>query len=130
MRIAGLGAICLSLVPSLAFADDVTMALPGATVPVGPAGTSVLAVTRTQVGRERYAVIRSRASDQPSRCAVAPERVLDRRGEVPARGRGAGPERRGAGRRHPVEDRIRGDRDVARGAGREHADALGQRRAC
>ncbi len=75
MRIAGLGAICLSLVPSLAFADDVTVALPGATVPVGPAGTSVIAVTRTQVGRDRYAVIRSRAPEQPSRCAVAPERV-------------------------------------------------------
>ena len=75
MRIAGLGAICLSLVPSLALADDVTVPLPGATVPVGPAGSSVLSVTRTQVGRDRFAVIRSRAPEQPSRCAVAPERV-------------------------------------------------------
>lgn len=75
MRFACLGAVCLLIAPSLAFADDVTAALPGATVPVGPAGTVVLNVTRTAVGAERYAVIRSRAADQPSRCGAAPERV-------------------------------------------------------
>jgi hypothetical protein len=76
VRVSTVGALCLSLcVPSLASAEDVTAALPGAVVPVGPEGTTVLEVTRSQVGRERFAVVRARAPEQPSRCGAAPERV-------------------------------------------------------
>lgn len=76
MRFAGLGAVCLSLfAPAVAFAEDVTVSLPGAVVPVGPAGTTVLEVSRSVVAGERFAVIRARAPEQASRCGAAPERV-------------------------------------------------------
>jgi hypothetical protein len=76
MRLSGLGAVCLSLlIPSVALADDVTVALPGATVPVGPAGSTVLDVAHTVVGTERFAVIRARAPEAATRCGLAPDRV-------------------------------------------------------
>lgn len=76
MRIIGLGAFCVSLLtPAAALANDVTVALPGATIPVGPAGTTVVNVSRSIVAGERFAVIRARAPEQLSRCGVAPERV-------------------------------------------------------
>jgi hypothetical protein len=74
--VSTVAALSLSLcAPSLAAAQDVTVALPGAVVPVGPDGTTVLAVTRSQIGRERFAVVRARAPEQPSRCGATPERV-------------------------------------------------------
>lgn len=76
MRTIGLGAVCISLLlPSVALADDVTVALAGATIPVGPAGTTVINVSRSTVAGERFAVIRSRAPEQASRCGAIPERV-------------------------------------------------------
>lgn len=76
MRASTVGALCLSLcIPSVASAEDVTASLPGANVPVGPTGTSVLNVTRTVVGSEHFAVIRSRAGERASSCGVTPERV-------------------------------------------------------
>jgi len=76
MRVIRLGAFCVSLLtPAAALADDVTVALPGATIPVGPAGTTVVNVSRSIVAGERFAVIRARAPEQLSRCGVAPERV-------------------------------------------------------
>lgn len=59
----------------MASAEDVTVALQGAVVPVGPAGTTAIHVARMQVGAERFAVVRSRAPEQPGRCGAAPERV-------------------------------------------------------
>ena len=76
MRASTVGALCLSLcAPAIASAEDVTAALPGSVVPVGPAGTTGVSVTRMQVGPERFAVIRARAPELASRCGVAPERV-------------------------------------------------------
>ena len=76
MRVSAVGALCLSLcAPAVASAEDVTAALPGSVVPVGPAGTTGVSVVRTQVGTERFAVIRSRAAEVTSRCGVAPERA-------------------------------------------------------
>ncbi len=76
MRVSTVGALCLSLcAPAIASAEDVTVALPGSVVPVGPAGTTGVSVTRMQVGTERFAVIRARATELASRCGVAPERV-------------------------------------------------------
>lgn len=76
MRLAALGLLGLSLlVPATAFAGDVTVSLAGATIPVGPVGTTVLDVARTAVAGERFAVIRARAPELPTPCGVAPERV-------------------------------------------------------
>lgn len=76
MRVSTVGALCLALcAPAMASAEDVTVALQGAVVPVGPAGTTVIHVARIQVGAERFAVVRARAPEQATRCGVAPERV-------------------------------------------------------
>ena len=76
MRVSTVGALCLSLcIPSIAAAEDVTASLPGTQVPVGPTGTVVFNIARTQVGTESFAVIRARATEQTSACGVAPERV-------------------------------------------------------
>ena len=78
MRVSTVGALCLALcAPAMASAEDVTVALQGAVVPVGPAGTTVINVARIQVGVERFAVVRARAPEQATRCGVAPERVAE-----------------------------------------------------
>ena len=76
MRALPVGALVAALlVPATAIAQDVTASVGGTTIPVGPAGTTVLGVERSTIGGEHFAVVRALAHEIPSRCGAAPVRA-------------------------------------------------------